>query len=247
VTEAPAYYARRGGLLADCWTLLHPPYTLWHVSYAVIGAALAPSLSWVALVFTALAFFLAVGVAAHALDEREGHPLRTAFSDRALTTAAAVALAGAVVLGVYGAFWWDGHNWALAVAVPIGAALVVAYNLELMGGRVHNDLVFGLAWGGFPVVVGYVAQAPDFAWAGVATVGAAAAAAVAVTYAQRYLSTPARNLRRRTVEVSGTITTVDGDLLAVDRSVLLAPLERALRALSWAVPLVAVTLLLTHA
>ena len=74
--------------------------------------------------------------------------------------AATVALVVAVVLGVYGAFWWDGTNWALAAAVPVGVALVVGYNLELAGGRLHNDLTFALGWGGFPVVVGYLAQVP---------------------------------------------------------------------------------------
>src|SRR2546428_614338 len=71
----PAFYGRRGGWRADWWTLLHPPYTLWHVSYAVIGAGLAPHLDWLALAATAIAFFLAVGIAAHALDEFHGRPL----------------------------------------------------------------------------------------------------------------------------------------------------------------------------
>src|SRR5579884_3943747 len=65
---APAYYARRGRL-ADWWTLLHPPYTAWHLAFVVIGASLAPRPSVSTLVGTLLAFFLAVGVAAHALDE----------------------------------------------------------------------------------------------------------------------------------------------------------------------------------
>ena len=40
--ERPAYYAARPGGWRDWWTLLHPPYTAWHLSYSVIGAALAP-------------------------------------------------------------------------------------------------------------------------------------------------------------------------------------------------------------
>ena len=160
MAEQPAYYARQGGALADGWTLLHPPYTVWHLSYAVLGAALAPRLAWTPLLLTVLAFFLAVGVAAHALDERAGHPLRTDFGDGSLVLAATVALLGAVALGAYGAFWYAGPNWPLAVAVPVGVAVVVGYNLELAGGRLHNDLTFGLGWGGFPVVVGYLAQQP---------------------------------------------------------------------------------------
>jgi hypothetical protein len=246
VIEPPAYYARRGGLLADCWTLLHPPYTLWHLSYAVLGAALAPHVSWTPLLLTVLAFFLAVGVAAHALDERAGHPLGTRFSDRGLVVAAMLALLVAVALGVYGAFRWDGTNWALAAAVPVGIVLVVGYNLELAGGRLHDDLTFALGWGGFPVVVGYLAQFPGFGVHAFAAV-AGAGAAVALTYAQRRLSTPARQLRRRTTAVAGSLQGADGSVVPLDHATLLAPLEGALRALSWGVSLVALAVLLTHA
>jgi hypothetical protein len=247
VTEAPAYYARRGGVLADCWTLLHPPYTVWHLSYAVLGAALAPQLRWVPLLLTVLAFFLAVGVAAHALDERAGHPLGTRFDDRALVLAAIASLTVAAALGLYGAFLWDGTNWALAAAVPVGVVLVVGYNLELAGGRLHNDLTFGLGWGGFPVVVGYLAQDPGVDAARSLAAVAATGAAVALTYAQRRLSTPARDLRRRTTELEGSVRRLDGDVVPLDRAGVLAPLEGALRALSWAVPLVALAVLLSHA
>jgi hypothetical protein len=246
VTEPPAYYARRGGLLADCWTLLHPPYTLWHLSYAVLGAALAPHVSWTPLLLTVLAFFLAVGVAAHALDERAGHPLGTRFGDRGLVVAAAVALLVAVALGLYGAFRWDGTNWPLAAAVPVGIVLVVGYNLELAGGLLHDDLTFALGWGGFPVVVGYLAQFPGLGAHAFAAV-AGAGAAVALTYAQRRLSTPARQLRRRTTGVAGSLESADGSVVPLDRATLLAPLEGALRAMSWGVSLVALAVLLTHA
>jgi len=233
--------------VADCWTLLHPPYTLWHLSYAVLGAALAPKVSWTPLVMTVVAFFLAVGIAAHALDERAGHPLRTRFSDRGLVVAALAALLTAVAIGVYGAFWWDNTNWALVAAVPVGVLLVVGYNLELAGGRLHDDLTFALGWGGFPVVVGYLAQAPGLGSSHGLALVAATGAAVALTYAQRRLSTPARDLRRRVAVVAGNVQRNDGAVVALDRDALLAPLEGALRALSWAVPLVALAVLLTHA
>jgi hypothetical protein len=247
VAEPPAYYARRGSLVADCWTLLHPPYTLWHLSYVVLGAALAPRVSWTPLVMTVVAFFLAVGIAAHALDERAGHPLGTGFGDRGLVVAAAVALLTAVAIGVFGAFWWDDVNWPLVAAVPIGVLLVVGYNLELAGGRLHDDLTFALGWGGFPVVVGYLAQAPGLGSSHGFALVAAAGAAVALTYAQRRLSTPARDLRRRVAVVAGSVQRNDGAVVDLDRAALLAPLEGALRALSWAVPLVALAVLLTHA
>ena len=241
---APAFYARRGGTASDWWTLLHPPYTVWHLSYVVLGAAVAPDRDWTALVFTVLAFFLAVGLAAHALDELRDRPLRTGIATRTLWAVAAGALAGAVAIGVVGAVLRDGPRWALLVAVPLGAVLVVGYNLELFGGRLHTDHGFAWAWGGFPVVVGFLAQSPDPSPELLAAATAATLAGVGTAYAQRFLSTPARRLRRRTTAVSGTLTATDGTELALDRQALLGPLEKALRALSWAVPTVAATVLL---
>ena len=242
--DAPAYYARHGGPLADWWTVLHPPYTLWHLSYVVLGAAMAPTLDWWALALSVVAFFLAVGIAAHALDESAGRPLGTGITDRSLTAVAVLALVGAVLVGLYGALVHQSGNWPVLASIPVGAVLVVGYNLELWGGRLHNDLTFALAWGGFPVVVGYLAQAPAPSLRGVAAAAVATTGGVAMTYAQRFLSTPARYLRRDTRDIFGSAIALDGQLLNLNRHVLLAPIERTLRALSWAVPLLAVAALL---
>jgi len=241
---APAFYARQGGAIGDWWTVLHPPYTLWHLSYVVLGAAVAPHRDWTALGFTVLAFFLAVGLAAHALDELHGRPLRTGIRATTLWAVALVALAGATAIGVVGALFRDGPQWALLVTVPAGAFLVVAYNLELFGGRFHTDHVFAWAWGGFPVVVGLLAQAPAWSATLVLATAGATLAALGTSYAQRFLSTPARRLRRGITEVSGTLVTTTGVGIPLQRQTLLKPLEQALRALSWAVPAVAATLLL---
>jgi hypothetical protein len=243
---APAFYARRGGRAADWWTLLHPPYTVWHLSYVVLGAAMASAIDPAALGASVLAFFLAVGLAAHALDELQGRPLGTLFSDRALWAVAIVSLSGACLLGVVGVFFRGQVNWPLAIAIPVGAVLVVGYNLELLGGRLHSDAVFAWGWGGFPVAVGFVAQSPDISWALLGAAVAATLAGVGTSYAQRHLSTPARELRRRTAEVTGNITRLDGRVEPLDRTVLLRPLEGALRALSWAVPVLAVAALLAR-
>lgn len=240
---AAAFYGRRGGRWADWWTLLHPPYTLWHVSYVVLGASLAPHVDWTVLAATVLAFFLAVGLAAHALDELNGRPLRTAIADRMLWGVAVGALAGAVTLGAVGV---ARRGPALIPFIVVGVGLVLGYNLELFGGRLHTDLGFAAAWGGFPVVVGFVAQAPPLTGGAVAALAAAAIAAVALSYAQRCLSTPARIIRRRTRELTGVATLSDGTKHTLDRATLLVPLEKALRAMSWAVPLLAAALVLAR-
>jgi hypothetical protein len=226
--------------------VLHPPYTLWHLSYVALGAAMAPALDLEALGASLLAFFLAVGLAAHALDEHHGRPLGTAISDEALVAVAVAALLGAGALGVAGVLLHGPVDWLLAVAVPVGALLVVGYNLELFGGRLHTDATFAWAWGGFPVAVGFVAQAPDLTWSSGAAAVAAVLAGVGTAAAQRALSTTARDLRRRTASVDGTVHRLDGSHRPLDREALLLAPEQALRALCWAMPALAVAALLAH-
>jgi hypothetical protein len=227
-----AFYAARPGGWRDWWTLLHPPYTAWHLGYVAIGAALAPHLDGVRLGATVLAFLAAMGVGAHALDELHGHPLRTRISDPVLIAASVAGVLAAVGLGVLGV---SRVGLVLVPFIVVGPILVVAYNLELFGGRLHTDVGFALSWGAFPVLTGYVAQADRLGVA--AVVGAAAAFGLAL--AQRSLSTPARLLRRRARQVDGTVTLDTGEVRPLDGSVLLAPLERTLRALSWSVVLLA--------
>jgi hypothetical protein len=81
---SPAVYALRPGAWRDYVTLLHPPYTVWHLSYVVLGAGLAPTIRYGRLGASLMAFFLALGLGAHALDELHGHPLQTRISDRAM-------------------------------------------------------------------------------------------------------------------------------------------------------------------
>ena len=231
----PAFYAAAPGGWRDWWTLLHPPYTAWHLAYVVIGASLAPQTDAVRLMATVLAFFCAVGVAAHALDEVHGHPLRTAIPDAALWLAAGAGLLGAVAVGLLGL---ARVGPGLLAFIVVGPLLVVGYNLELFGGRLHTDVAFALAWGTFPVLTGYFAQAERLGLA--ALLGGAAT--FALSYAQRALSTPARLLRRRVTRVEGALAMDDGTVWDLSDRVLLEPLERALRALSWSTVVLAVAL-----
>jgi len=228
---APAYYAAKsGGWRRDLIALLHPPYTAWHLSYVLIGAGLAPHVDLVRLLATTLAFFFAVGISAHALDELRGRPLRTGIPSRVLWTAAIAGLVGAVALGVAGVTL---VGIGLLPFIGAGVLFVFAYNLELLGGRLHGDFWFALSWGAFPVLTAYFAQT------GALSVGAVAAAgaAYALSYGQRALSTPARTLRRKTRSVTGTLTLQDGTQTDLDEPALLRPLELALRAFSWGVVL----------
>jgi len=222
----PAYYAARSGGWRDWWTLLHPPYTAWHLSYVVIGASLAPHVDAGRLVATLLAFFFAVGIAAHALDELHGRPLRTQIPSAWLVTATVVGLVLACGLGVLGV---ERVGVVLVPFIVVGPLLVVAYNAELFGGVVHTNAGFAVAWGAFPVLTAYVAQASGLGLAPMV----AACGAFALSYAQRSLSTTARMLRRQVDHVSGSMVFVDGTTRPIDSAMLRAPLEQALRAMSW--------------
>jgi hypothetical protein len=233
-TIAPAYYAARsGGWRRDVWAVLHPPYTAWHLSYVVIGASLAPKLDGVRLIATLLAFFLAVGISAHALDELKGRPLGTEIPAAALVAAAAIGLVGAVALGVAGV---TRLGPGLLPFIALGVLFVFAYNLELLGGKLHGDFWFALSWGAFPVLTAYFAQTGRLSFGAVG----AAIAAFALSFGQRSLSTPARLLRRRSRSVSGSVILTDGSAVALDEATLLRPLEQALQAFSWGVVALAI-------
>jgi hypothetical protein len=236
-TERPAFYALAPGGWRDLATILHPPYTLWHLSYVALGAAAAPQIHADRLIAALAAFFLAVGVSAHALDELAGRPLQTHLSDRLLIVLATVGLAGALAIGVAGILTVSA---TLVPFVIVGGFAVLAYNLELFGGRFHTDFWFAAAWGAFPALTGWWSNALEIssAWNAVAATGATVGC-FGLSVAQRRLSTPVRELRRATESVSGQQRLVDGGARELSAAALAAPLEGALRALSLAVPTLA--------
>jgi hypothetical protein len=231
--DRPAFYALGSGGWRDLVTLLHPPYTAWHLSYVAFGAAAAPQIHADRLLAALGAFFLAVGVAAHALDELNGRPLKTQLSDRALIGLASIALAGAIGIGIAGLFV---VSWSLAIFVIAGGFLVPAYNLELFGGRFHTDFWFAAAWGAFPALTSWWANTLSLAHADQVAAGLlVAAGCFGLSIAQRRLSTPVRELRRKTASVSGEQRLVDGTSVPLSAEAIASPLDGALQALSWAV------------
>jgi hypothetical protein len=229
----------------DLVTVLHPPYTLWHVSNVAIGAAMAPHIYAGRLAAAIAAFFLAVGVGAHAMDELHGRPLGTRLSRRALILLSAGGLGGALAIGVAGAIVVSPTLIPLVLA---GAFIAPAYNLEWFGGRFHTDVWLAVSWAGFSCFTGWWVNA-----LGVHSVREAVAVATAVlaciflVTAQRRLSTPVRELRRRTVALEGEQRLADGSVRELSAAGLSAPLDGALKALSIAVPLLAVALVAIRA
>lgn len=228
----PAFYARPGTKTGDLVAILHLPYTAWHLSYVVMGAALAPLVDATVLAGTLLAFLLGLGVGAHALDELHDRPLGTALSDRTLNLLGWGGLAAAGGTAVAGAFV---VSPLVVVWACSGLVLAAAYALE-WSSAVRSPLGFGLAWGSFPVLVGYWAQTESVSVGSVVL----AAGALVLSMVQRRLSTPARQIRRHDADIG---VTVSGE--SWSRSDLLATWETPLRLLAAAHVLLAVALLLS--
>ncbi len=232
-----AFYAPRGSRRADLIALLHPPYTAWHLSYVVIGAALATSLDPLRLAGSLGAFALGTGVLAHALDEWHSRPLQTRLSDSTLVALAMLAGLGVLAVTIVGMVVVS--PWVMAWAV-VGAAAAIGYALERPG-WLHGTWGFALAWGAYPVLVGYWAQSESLSVA--AAVAAAAAALFSST--QRSLSLPARRVRRDALDAQLELRT-EGDTERWSRSRVLATWERPLLLLAAAMVLLSTALALRH-
>jgi len=250
VSKVAWYDVKGKGWLRDVFVLLHPPYTLWHLSYVPIGAALAPRLDWGLLGWTVLAFFLAMGIGGHFLDELNGRPLRTKVPTPVLGITAVLSIAGAVAIGVF--IGLEETLW-LIPCILFGSFIVYAYNLEWGRGFFHHDFWFGFAWGAFPAITAYVAQAHTIT----PEVVMIAFFALMYSWTQRVLSLQARFWRRKVVEIQGHYhlrgdgpvvpgVTTWGQRHTLKLEHIIGPPEFALQLLSWAVIAAAAGLLLLH-
>ncbi|HEX3562165.1 MAG TPA: hypothetical protein VHU24_04945 [Solirubrobacterales bacterium] len=242
--QRPAFYALRPGGWRDLITILHPPYTAWNLANVAFGAAVASEIHTDRFVATLAAFFLAVGISAHALDELNGRPLKTELSDRTLIGLAAVSLAGAIGIGIAGCII---VSPTLAPFVVAGGFFVVAYNLELFNGRFHTDFWLAFAWAAFPALTSWwintlSLESPKTVVAGILV----AAACFGLVSVQRRLSTPVRRLRRKTVSITGEQRLEDGTVIPLTVAEIAAPLDWSLRGLSWAVVVLAIGLVVVR-
>ena len=238
--QRPAFYALRPGGWRDLVTVLHPPYTAWNLANVCFGAAAAAQIHTDRFVATLAAFFLAVGISAHTLDELNGRPLKTELSDLTLKVLAAVSLAGSMAIGVAGCIIVSA---TLIPFVLAGGFFVVAYNLELFGGRFHTAFWLAFAWAAFPALTSWWVNTLSFASLKVDVAGIlVAAGCFGLVSVQRTLSSPVRRLRRKTVSVSGEQRLDDGTVIPLTAAEISGPLDASLRGLSWAVVILAVGL-----
>jgi len=259
-SKGVAWYDVKGkGWLRDLWMILHPPYTLWHLSYVPIGAALAV-INWPLLGWTVLAFFLGMGVAGHCLDELNGRPLKTTIPTKVLWLLTAMGLGGALAIGL--TIGVQETSWVIP-CILFGGFIVFAYNLEwpradwkalptylsvlwVEPGFFHKDIWFGVAWGAFPVLTAYVAQTGTLSWSAVGV----SLFALFYSMAQRKLSLHSRFWRRKVSSVTGIYTIKGVDLPILEQSIskdtLLGPVDLSLKYMNAAIVAVAIALLLIH-
>jgi hypothetical protein len=238
--QRPAFYSLRPGGWRDLVSVLHPPYTAWNLANVCFGAAAAAQIHTDRFIATLAAFFLAVGISAHTLDELNGRPMKTQLSDRTLIALAATSLAGAIGIGVAGCIIISA---TLIPFVLAGGFFVVAYNLELFGGRFHTDFWLAFAWAAFPALTSWWVNTLSLASIEVDVAGAlVAAGCFGLVSVQRILSTPVRRLRRKTVSVSGEQRLDDGTVIPLTVAEISGPLDASLRGLAWAVVVLSIGL-----
>lgn len=235
--KPPAFYALEGTApWKEYVNLLHIPYTVWHLSYVVLAAAIAPTVHLDRMLGTLLAFFLAVGIASHSLDELNDRPLGTRIPKVMLITLAAISLAGAMGLGIIGGL---AETLWLFPFVAFGGFIVITYNLGTWQERFHSDFWFAFSWGTFPVLTSYWIQASRLDAPAVLL----ALGCFILTLTQRTLSTHVRTIRRKAIRIEGTMELADGSMVNLDSSQMISVSERALVLLSLTVVILAASLL----
>jgi hypothetical protein len=235
-TLKPSWYtSSRHGFLSDFIDLLHPPYTLWHISYVLIGIAMAPSIYPDRSVSVVLAFFFGLGIGSHALDETMGNPLETKISKKTLYFVGFLALATAVAIGLY---YVGTVSLLILPFVVVESFFAIAYNLEIFHKRFHSGLIFALSWGAIPFLTGYFVNALTLT----IPVLVMALAIGLLTIVQRTLSTYARNWRRKIGPVEA-IRLSGGDVVPISSKDLLSSSELSLKLLTVAIFLFSVALI----
>ena len=135
--------------------MLFLPYTSIVICFAAWGS-LGGIFVLDRLVAICIVYFLAVGVSAHCLDAVGGKtkPWGT-LPKRKILAIAILSLGIAFTIGLYYAFLDS------PILFPIGIAegfFLFAYNLELFGGRFHNNISTVVSWGILPVFAGSAIQ-----------------------------------------------------------------------------------------
>ena len=135
--------------------MLFLPYTTIVTCFAIWGS-LGGVFVLDRLVAIGVIYFLAVGVSAHCLDAVGGKT--KPWGDLPKRKIASIAISSLIIvftIGLYYAFLDS------PLLIPIGIVegfFLFAYNLELFGGKFHNNLSTIISWGILPVFAGSAIQ-----------------------------------------------------------------------------------------
>jgi len=235
--QKPSWYAIEGhGLFADLVNLLHPPYTLWHLSYVVIGIALSPTIYLVRSIAVILAFFLGLGIGAHALDETMGNPLKTRLSKRELYL---IGFSSISIAAAIGGYYVLTLSLFLLPIILVEVFFALAYNLEIFDKKFHNGYIFAISWGVLPFLTGYFVNALTLSITALLT----SLAIGLLTYVQRTLSVQARSIRRNIDSPITALKLESGEEIPATGRELIGPAEKSLKALTLTVFILAIALI----
>jgi len=242
-----AWYARHGGKVGELYTILHLPYTSMVLSYVLIGAVLSPNFFVDRLAYTLVAYFLGLGISAHALNELNARHWGVALTKLDLQIAFLLPLLGALSIGIYGVtVMYDVSNGNLLLPTVLLMFIILetfflfAYNLNFAKGKFHNDLAFGFAWGFLPFLTSYYVHSLTMT-VGVLLIGLALGATAMI---EINLSRWCKDFRRKSNLTEMRLE--DGSLLPISTPLLIKNPERALKLIVLVVDLFGVGLLVAR-
>jgi len=135
--------------------LLFLPYTSIVTCFAAWGS-LSGSFETERLIAVCVIYFLALGVSAHLLDAVGGKTKPWGdLPKRKLWTVSMIVLGIAFTIGMYYAFLDSPLLFAIGIAEGF---FLFAYNLELFGGKFHNNSTTIIAWAILPIFAGSAIQ-----------------------------------------------------------------------------------------
>jgi len=175
--------------------ILFLPYTSIVTCFAALGAMTAP-FAIERIISICIIYALALGVGAHLLDAVGGKTKPWGnLPKRKLWGIALGALGIAFSIGFYFAFL---DSPLLFVIGIIEGFFLFAYNLELFGGRFHNNVSTIFSWGILPVFAGSAIQTNSISFETIAIAGVTAV----ITYALITTSKQYKTLRLTNGNVS---------------------------------------------
>lgn len=135
---------------------MHLPLPFCVLAISTVGAALSDRIYLDRLVLTYAGILLGLCLGAYSLDELRGRPCHTHFTSATLWLMFLVGIVGAAGVGFYLALHVDIY---ILVFAAVAAFFILTYNLELFKGKFHNEICFGMSWGGISCLGSYYVQA----------------------------------------------------------------------------------------